>query len=327
VKDGAVFHQDGTTDGGFAGGVGVGGESASPGDVAVTCWIESVAAFGKDPTGAGMLFAQGKVIGGNVLLVAREAFLSGRKLVHEGEAEIVLFAGKVHLGKEAAELAGGLPADLFAETSFVACGFDRFEHAQEIEEDAGEEMPIFGATGEQGAQREFVAVGFVDINDGKITLTAGGDIEPETIFAFGGEDFVERVQEETTDLVLAVGGAGGAELTEFFDDLNVFEMDTGNFVIVAAAFDYGPIDDVVGGSAERIAQVGLLINFLLTSAGFAISEELSAGELCAAGAVDDLDQAELNGIGHGDTKIQIPGAGICIFGIFDFGSGRKERKD
>jgi len=162
MKDGAVFHEDGATDGGFAGGVGMRGESAGPGDVAVTDGVESVTAFGKDPTSAGMLLAQGEVIGGDVLLVTREAFLGGGKLVHEGEAEIVLFAGEVDPGKKAAELTGCLPANLFAKTGFVARGFDGSEHAQEIEEDGGEEMPIFGAAGEEGAQREFVAIGLIN---------------------------------------------------------------------------------------------------------------------------------------------------------------------
>src|SRR6185436_8061134 len=151
MKDGAVFHEDGATDGGFAGGVGMRGESAGPGDVAVTVGIEVVAGFGEGPGFADEDFFEGEVVGGDVLLVTREAFLGGGKLVHEGEAEIVLFAGEVDPGKEAAELTGSLPANLFAKTGFVARGFDGSEHAQEIEEDGGEEMPIFGAAGEEGA--------------------------------------------------------------------------------------------------------------------------------------------------------------------------------
>ena len=95
-------------------------------------------------------------------------------------------------------------------------------------------------------------------------------------------------------------------------------MDAGDFVIATAAFDYGPIDDVIGGSAGGIAQVTLLEDFLVASARATIGDELRAGELTAGGVVDAFDKAELDGIGHGDTKIQIPGAGICIFGIFDF---------
>jgi len=38
-----------------------------------------------------MNFAQGKEIGGDVLVVAREMFLSGGELIHQGEAEVMLF--------------------------------------------------------------------------------------------------------------------------------------------------------------------------------------------------------------------------------------------
>ena len=48
-------------------GMGVGGEGAGPGDVAMAGGVEGVAAFGEDPAGAGVDFAQGEVIGGDVL--------------------------------------------------------------------------------------------------------------------------------------------------------------------------------------------------------------------------------------------------------------------
>ena len=186
--------------------VGLGGECGGPGDVAMAGGVAGVFAFGKDPACALIDFAQSEEIGGDVLLASREAFLSCGKLIHEGETEVVLFGGEVHFGKEAAELTGGLPADLFAEASFVTGSFDRFEHAQEIKEDAGEKMPIFGAAGEQGAEGEFVADGFIDIDDCEIALATGGDVEAQAIFAFGGEDLVEGVEEKPADLVLAVTG-------------------------------------------------------------------------------------------------------------------------
>jgi hypothetical protein len=36
---------------------------------------------------------------------------------------------------------------------------------------------------------------------------------------------------------------------------------------------------------------------------------LLGGEAGAFDAVDDVEQAELDGVGHGDTEIQIPGRG------------------
>jgi hypothetical protein len=73
-------------------GVGVGGEGGGPGDVAVAGQVIVIAAFRENPFGAGVGFAKGEKIGGDVLLGAREAFLAGGKLVHEDEAEVALFA-------------------------------------------------------------------------------------------------------------------------------------------------------------------------------------------------------------------------------------------
>ena len=124
MQDGAVFHEDGAADRAFALGVSVRSESAGPGDVAMTDRIERIAAFAENPTGAGVLFAQGKVIRGDVLLASGEAFLCGGKLVHQGEAEVVLFAREVDLEETAGKLFGGFPTDLTAETGFVAGALD-----------------------------------------------------------------------------------------------------------------------------------------------------------------------------------------------------------
>ena len=78
-------------------------------------------------------------------------------------------------------------------------------------------------------------------------------------------------------------------------------MDAFDLVIGAAAFDGGPLDDVVGGGAERVAHVGLLEDFFGAGAGAAIGEELVGGEVGAVGAVDDVEEAEFDGVGHGDN--------------------------
>ena len=45
-------------------------------------------------------------------------------------------------------------------------------------------MPIFRATGEQDAEPELLTSAFVNVNDGEISLPAGGDVETETVGAF-----------------------------------------------------------------------------------------------------------------------------------------------
>src|SRR5438552_17258489 len=76
--------------------VGVGGEGAGPGDVAVAGRVRRVSAFAENPTGALIAFSQGEVVGGDILFGSREALLGNRELIHEGETEVVLFAGEVY---------------------------------------------------------------------------------------------------------------------------------------------------------------------------------------------------------------------------------------
>ena len=75
----------------------------------------------------------------------------------------------------------------FGFAGFVAGRFDGSEHAQEVKEDGLKKMPILGATGKESAQREFITIGFIDVNDGEVTLSTGGDIEAKAelgIFEF-----------------------------------------------------------------------------------------------------------------------------------------------
>ena len=99
------------------------------------------------------------------------------------------------------------------------------------------------------------------------------------------------------------------ELAEALENLGGLEVKPFDLVIVTAAFDGGPFDDAGGGSAERIAHVRLLINFIGTRAGLAISEELFTVKLGTFGAIDNVNDAEFDGVGHGDAEIQIPRAG------------------
>ena len=57
------------------------GEGASPGDVAVAIGIEAVAGFAEEPARGGETFAQGKVIGGDVVLRIRKTLSRGGELV------------------------------------------------------------------------------------------------------------------------------------------------------------------------------------------------------------------------------------------------------
>jgi len=133
-----------------------------------------------------------------------------------------------------------------------------------------------------------------------------------------------------------VVGAGvfgvGMEVAELLDDLGVFEVDADDVVVVTAAFDGGPVDDVVGGSAEGVAEVGLLKDFFLASASTAVGDELFGGEVFLLGAVDDGEEAEIEGVGEGDAEVEIPGGrGTGIFDfrfwIFDWGNCLASRRE
>src|SRR5213596_572780 len=60
----------GCANGALVFGMGVRGESAGPGDVAMASRIEGVAALGEGPARAGVEFAEGEVVGSDVLLGA-----------------------------------------------------------------------------------------------------------------------------------------------------------------------------------------------------------------------------------------------------------------
>jgi len=115
--DRAVFHDDGSGDVlGVVVGVSEGGEGGGPGDVAMAGGVVSVAAFGENPFRAGVNFAEGEEVGGDVVMVSGEVFLGGRELVHDSEAEVVLSGGEVHFLEPVGALVGGFPANLAAES-------------------------------------------------------------------------------------------------------------------------------------------------------------------------------------------------------------------
>ena len=90
-------------------------------------------------------------------------------------------------------------------------------------------------------------------------------------------------------------------------------MHTFDLVVGAATFDGGPFDN--GSTAgKRVAHVGLLEDLFETGACAAVGEELSGGEVGVAGAVDDVEETEFDGIGDGDAEVEVPGGGS----IFEF---------
>src|SRR6266404_645813 len=88
----------------------------------------------------------------------------------------------------------------------------------------------------------------------------------------------EGIAEEGVDLGLAAGLVTRAALAEEAEDLVGFEVNAFDLVIVTATLDGGPVHDGGRGGAERIAQVGLLIDFFGTGTGLAIGDELFGGE-------------------------------------------------
>jgi hypothetical protein len=93
--DRAVLVNNGCAHLGSALGVGMAGQRAGPGDVAVAGRVVSVAAFTEDPFAADKGFAQRQVIGGDVRLASRETLFGGGELVHQREAKILLFGSEV----------------------------------------------------------------------------------------------------------------------------------------------------------------------------------------------------------------------------------------
>ena len=67
-----------------------------------------------------MRFAQGKVIGGNIVFASWKALFGHRELVHQGKTEVMLFGGEVDPHKTAREMFGGFPADLAAQAGLIA---------------------------------------------------------------------------------------------------------------------------------------------------------------------------------------------------------------
>src|SRR5258705_9285735 len=99
----------------FALNVGMGGERAGPSDVAMAAGVEGVAGLTERPFSSGVAFAKRKIIGGDVLIRFRQAFLRRCELIHEGKAEGMLFGGEIDLEEATGKLAGGLPANLTTE--------------------------------------------------------------------------------------------------------------------------------------------------------------------------------------------------------------------
>ena len=96
-------------------GVGVGRESAGPGDVTVAGRVVSIAPLAENPLCSVMRFAEGEIITGDVLLASGEAFFGHGKLVHESEAKVALFGAEIHGQKAAGKMLSGFPTDLMAE--------------------------------------------------------------------------------------------------------------------------------------------------------------------------------------------------------------------
>jgi len=235
-------------------GVGERGERGGPSDVTVAGAIGVVAAFGENPFVADESFSQREEVGGNVRLVLGEMFFGDGELVHEGEAEVLLFAAEVDFGKFVRELLGGFPTDLPAQPGFVACGANAREFFEEEEEDGFDEVPVFSATSEQGAKPEVVGAGFVNIDDGEVALAGSCDVKAEAelggaewwsggvmewrgIRGRGRKEFQEVFAEVIFDLGLAALLGGGIEVAEEFGDVVRFEVDALDFVIGATALD------------------------------------------------------------------------------------------
>src|SRR5205085_711632 len=61
-------------------------------------------------------------------------------------------------------------------------------------------------------------------------------------------------------------------------------------------------------AGDRIAEVTLLENFIRSGAGATVGNKLAGGEAGAAHAVNDVQQAHLHGMRHGDAVVKVPSA-------------------
>src|SRR5438093_12402113 len=123
----------------------------------------------------------------------------------------------------------------------------------------------------------------------------------------GGKQGGEFFAEQGGDLLLTLTFIWRTEFSKQLTHLLSFEMDPLDQVIGAAALDGAPFDDVIGRSAQWIAHVRLLEDFLLARASAAIGQELLPGEGGPSGAVDHLDQAMVDGISHRHSAVDVPG--------------------
>jgi len=122
------------------------------------------------------------------------------------------------------------------------------------------------------------------------------------------------IAEEIVDLGLAGGLGGRIELAEEAEEVVRFEVETLEGIIGAAAFDGGPFDNGGGGGAEWVAHVRLLEDFFGTRTCAGGGDELLGFEGGALDAVDEIEEAELDGVGEGDAVVEIPGGeGILGF--------------
>lgn len=119
-----------------------------------------------------MDFPEGEVIGSDAMVAAREAFFAYGELVHQREAKVVLFGGEIDFEETAGEQGGGFPADLAAETGFLASALNRVDVAKEVEKNGFNEMPILGSYGKKSAQPEIRAFEFINVEGGEIALIA-----------------------------------------------------------------------------------------------------------------------------------------------------------
>src|SRR6185369_9955861 len=93
------------------------------------------------------------------------------------------------------------------------------------EKDGLDEVPIFGATGEESYEREILAFEPVDVDNGKIAATRSGDVETETIL--GGivlAEFCEGSFEKVADADFAIGLAMGLVFAKELEDLRFFHV-------------------------------------------------------------------------------------------------------
>ena len=126
-----------------------GSETAGPCDVAMGVRVERILAFGENPTRAGVMFAKREIIGGDIAMSRRGKRFSPAVSWCMSLKPMLDFSVLKLTRGSGRRIVGRLPSRSGGRGRFIAASVTGTEAAHEGEENGFDEVPIFGATGEE----------------------------------------------------------------------------------------------------------------------------------------------------------------------------------